>query len=195
MLVNDRSADESYKSFEAAVSRRMANRWQLMASYSATKLRIPFVPTTAGFFTVNLPALDPNAEINAADNNWEWLGRLSGAYVFPFDIQLSANFEHRSGATWARQVSVGGGQQIPSLTVRVEPIGTRRLPNLNTLNLRAEKSFRLATGQRIAVRLNVYNALNVNTVLSVNSLSGSAFERPTSIAAPRLAELGLTYTF
>lgn len=195
MLVNDPSADESYGSFEAALSKRMANRWQLMASYSATKLHIPFIPTTAGFFTVNLPALDPNAEINASNRTWEWLGRISGAYLFPAEIQLSANFEHRSGDPWARLVSVRGGQQIPSLTVRVEPLGTQRLPNLNLLNVRAEKSFRLATGQRIALRLNVYNALNVNTVLTVNALSGSAFGRPTSIAAPRLAELGLTYTF
>jgi hypothetical protein len=195
MLVNDRSADESYRSFEAAVSKRMSNRWQLMASYSATKLHIPFTPTTAGFFTVNLPALDPNAEINASDDNWEWLSRISGAYVLPADVQISANFEHRSGTPWARTVSVRGGQQIPSLTVRVEPIGTRRLPNLNLLNMRAEKSFRLPSGQRLALRLNLYNALNVNTVLTVNALSGAAFGRPTSIAPPRVAEVGVSYTF
>jgi len=176
MLVNDPSADETYKSFEVAVSRRLTNRWQLMASYSATKLNIPFVPTTAGAFTVNLPALDPNAEIFSANQTWEWLGRVSGAYLLPFDVQMSANFEHRSGTPYARTVSVGGGQQIPSLTVPVEPIGARRLPNLNLVNLRAEKSFRLTPTQRIALRLNVYNLMNVNTVLTINTLSG----RPSS---------------
>jgi hypothetical protein len=30
--------------------------------------------------------------------------------------------------------------------------------------------------------LNLYNALNVNTVLNVTTLSGAAFARPTSIA-------------
>jgi hypothetical protein len=195
MLVTDPAADESYKSFEAAASKRMSNRWQLMASYSATKLDIPFSPTTGGAFTVNLSAQDPNAEILAENKTWEWLGRISGAYLFPADIQVSANFEHRSGSPWARTVSLRGGQQIPSFTVRVEPIGTRRLPNLNLLNLRAEKSFRLASSHRVALRANVYNALNVNTVLSVNSLSGAAFARPTSITPPRIAEVGLTYTF
>jgi hypothetical protein len=108
---------------------------------------------------------------------------------------MSANFEHRSGTPWARLVSARGGQQVPSQTLRVEPIGTRRLPNLNLLNLRAEKSVRLLRSQKIAVRLNVYNALNINTLLTVNQLSGPSFLTPTSIAPPRIAELSATYTF
>jgi hypothetical protein len=195
MLINDPAADETYTSFEVAVSRRLANRWQLMASYSVTKLDIPFIPTTQGAFTVNLPAMDPNAEIFSANNTSEWIGRLSGIYALPWDIQVSANFEHRSGTPYARTVSVGGGQQIPSLTVLVEPIGSRRLPNLNLLNLRAEKSVRFTASQRIALRVNVYNLMNVNTVLTANTLSGAAFERPTGIAAPRIAEVGVTYRF
>lgn len=43
--------------------------------------------------------------------------------------------------------------------------------------------------------LNVYDALNINTVLSVSTLAGSTFRRPTSIVPPRIAELGVTYTF
>jgi outer membrane receptor protein involved in Fe transport len=195
MLVNDSSADESYRSFEVAVSKRMSNRWQMMASYSATKLDVPFVPTTGGAFTVNLPALDPNAEILASNETWEWLGRMSGAYSFPLDVQVSANFEHRSGSPWARTVSVRGGQQIPSLTLRAEPIGARRLPNLSLLNMRVEKSLRMTGNQRVALRLNVYNVFNVNTVLTNNTLSGSAFGRPTSIQAPLIAEIGVNYTF
>jgi hypothetical protein len=77
----------------------------------------------------------------------------------------------------------------------VEPIGAQRLPNLNLLNVRAEKSFGLGASQRLAVRLNIYNALNVNTVLSVIGQSGNAFARPTLITPPRIAEVGLTYTF
>ena len=167
----------------------------MMASYSVTKLNIPFIPTGGGFFTVNLPMLDPNEEINVADRTWEWLGRASGGYLFPGGVQVSANFEHRSGTPWARLVSARGGQQIPSQTLRVEPIGTRRLPHLNLLNVRAEKAFPLAHGHKVALRLNLYNASNVNTVLTVNQLSGPTFLTPTSIAPPRIAEASATYTF
>jgi hypothetical protein len=186
MFFNHPSADQSYKSYEFAASKRLADRWQFMASYSSTKLNL------------NQPLLsdfNPNTEIFAADRTREWLGRISGAYTFPADVQVSANFEHRSGTPFARQVSVRGGQQIPSLTVNVEPIGTRRLPNLNLLHLRVEKSFALAQRHRLSLRFNIYNATNVNTVLAATTLSGPNFLQPTSIAPPRLAELGAAYNF
>jgi hypothetical protein len=195
MLINDSRSDPNFKSVEVAMSKRLADRWMFMASYSATKLHIPYVSNISGIFNPQATTFDPNAEINAANNTWEWLGRLSGAYQFPADMQVSANFEHRSGDPWGRSVSFAGGRQIPSLTVRVEPIGTRRLPNINLLNLRAEKSFRVRQGQRLSLRLNVYNAMNVNTVLSVTPLSGRSFLRPRTILPPRIAEFAAQYTF
>jgi hypothetical protein len=195
MLINDPRSDPNFKSFEVAASKRLANRWMFMASYSATKSYLPFIPNTPGGRTVALTTFDPNAEINASNNTWEWLSRVSGAYLFPADVQLSANFEHRSGDPWGRTVSFAGGQQIPSLTMRVEPIGTRRLPNVNLLHFRAEKSFQLRQAHKVALRLNVFNAMNMNTVLTVTQLSGRNFLRPRTIGRPRIAELGVSYTF
>lgn len=173
-----------------------------LASYSATKLNIPYAPNTAGVtdftggggLTVILSSYDPNAEIFATNETWEWLGRLTGAYIFPWDVQLSANFEHRSGDPWARQVSFTGGQTIPQIRLRVEEIGTRRLPNLNILNLRVQKSFFLRSGHKLGLQANIYNALNINEPLGVTPLSGPNFNIPTSITPPRVGEVGLTYT-
>ena len=195
MLINDSRSDADYKSVELAASKRLADRWMFMASYSATKLGIPYTPSQTASLGAALTNFDPNAEINAANRTWEWLSRISGAYLFPADVQVSANFEHRSGDSWARQVSFTGGRQIPSITLRVEPIGARRLPNLNILHLRTQKSFRLTRGQSLALRLNVYNALNINTVLTVTQLSGRNFLRPRTIAPPRIAEFSMSYTF
>ena len=144
---------------------------------------------------MNLTTYDPNAEIFAANNTWEWMARASGAYIFPARVQVSANFEHRSGDPWARQVSFTGGTTIPQIRLRVEPIGTRRLPNLNILHLRVEKSFQLVTGQRLAVQANVYNALNINSALGVTPLSGPNFLIPTAITPPRIGEVGIIYSF
>jgi len=203
MLINDRKSDSDYRSFEVAVSRRLVNRWMFMGSYSATKLNIPYVANTAGVtdftggggLTVILATYDPNAEIFAANKTWEWLARASGAYIFPAQVQVSANFEHRSGDPWARQVSFTGGATIPQIRLRVEEIGARRLPNLNILHMRIEKSFQLIEGQRLALQANVYNVLNINKALGVTPLSGPNFLIPTSITPPRIAELGITYSF
>jgi hypothetical protein len=77
----------------------------------------------------------------------------------------------------------------------VEPIGTRRLPHTNQLDLRVEKTFDLVNRHRVAVRMNVFNALNANEVLSVVRLSGATFGLPTAITPPRIAEFSMSYTF
>jgi hypothetical protein len=201
-LVNDPKADQSYKTIELAASKRLSRRWQFMASYSATKVNIPIVQNTTGISDFAVPGLapfvstlDPNAEIFAENRTWEWLGRASGSYQLPWDVTLSANFDHRSGVPYARMVSVAGGRTIPSMTLRVEPIGDRRTPSINLVDFRAEKVVRLARGHRWGLRVNLYNALNTNTAVGVTQLSGPNFLRPTSIVPPRTTEFGVTYYF
>ena len=63
----------------------------------------------------------------------------------------SVNFSHESGAPWARRVELSGGRQIPTLVVNVEPIGTRRLDNLNLLDIRGEKRFSVGSGQQVVL--------------------------------------------
>ena len=218
MLVNGTADDDQkFKTFEIAASKRLDRRWMLMASYSATKVYIPHVQNTASTgndFTnpglqVFLATLDPNAEINTAYNLWEWGARLDGAYIFPAAVQVSANFEHRSGQPWARTVNfrAPAGQPIPTIVLRVEPIGAQRLPNINLLHMRVEKSFRVAQRQKLSVRLNIFNVTNINTEQSITQLSGVNFGRPggtggggaqggrLGVLSPRIAELGLEYSF
>jgi hypothetical protein len=203
MLVNDSGADQTFKSYEVALSKRLSNRWLAMASYSSTNVDIPYAQNTASTgndFTmpglqVFLATLDPNAEINSALKYREWTARASGAYIFPWDVQVSANFESRSGTPYARTVSFTGGQQLTSQVLRVEPIGTRRLPTINLLHMRAEKAFRLAQGHRLSLRFNMYNVTNISTVQSLTQLSGPNFERPLTIMPPRIGEFGVQYDF
>jgi len=65
----------------------------------------------------------------------------------------------------------------------------------NQPSLRLEKNFRFRTSQRVAVRLDLYNALNVNTALAISPRSGERFLRPEEIVPPRIAEFGMTYGF
>jgi hypothetical protein len=111
-------------------------------------------------------------------------------------VSLSGNFIHERGAPQARQVLLRGGRTIPTQVVNAEPLGSLRLPPVNVLDFRVDKSFRMpGNGDRISLRLNLYNALNASTVLARTLRSGSAFLRPTSILRPRIAEFGVTYTF
>jgi hypothetical protein len=217
MLTNDPNATQSFKSFEVAASKRYAQKWELMASFSATKRNVPIsgalvgstavasgVASSAQEFNSNtlVGDLNPDAEINAADHSWEWNGKASGAYTLPFQILTSVNYEHRGGYAYARSLLISKaagfanvGKTIPQVTILAEPIGTRRLPNTNQTDIRFEKAFQIGKGQKVSARLNVFNLFNANTVTDVIRQSGPTFLRPTSIMAPRIMEVSASYQF
>jgi len=180
--------------------KRLSNNWQLMVSYSATRKDKPNISALApsGFAAAvgaDGGSLDPNSDINRADRTWEWDFKAVGSYTFPSDILVSSIFDHRSGDPFARQVQFRGGQTIRSIVLNVEPIGSQRLPNINLLSLRFEKGFRLSETQKLAVQVNLYNALNVNTATSLQPRAGATFLRPRAVLPPRLLELSMAYTF
>jgi hypothetical protein len=206
MLVNGTSADDQkYTTVEIAASKRLDRRWMLMASYSTTKIDVPHWQNTASTgndFTmpglqVFLTTLDPNAEINSAYKVWESTGRLDAAYILPWAVQVSANFEHRSGQPWARTVNFAApaGQPIPTIVLRTEPIGARHLPDINLLHMRIEKAIRMSQGRKLALRLNIFNVTNINSEQSITQLSGVNFGRPGGVLPPRIAELGAEFSF
>jgi hypothetical protein len=196
--VNDPAADQTYKSIDVAVFKRLSKNWQLLASYSGTRRHVPIlVSPTGSEFNGNVESgpLNPNGEINATDNGWESSTKLSGVYRFPYSIMASGNFERRSGYPWARSVRFTGGRTIPNITVNVEPIGSRQLPDSSQLDARVEKTFNLPKAQKLAVRANVFNALNANTVIEVTRLSGVDFLKPIEIMSARIWEFSMTYSF
>jgi hypothetical protein len=172
----------------------------LMASYSATKIDVPHWQNTASTgndFTmpglqVFLTTLDPNAEINSAYKIWESTGRLDGAYILPWSMQVSANFEHRSGQPWARTVNFAApaGQPIPTIVLRTEPIGAATPVRITHMRI---ESLHLSQGRKL--RLNIFNVTNINTEQSITQLSGVNFGRPGGVLPPRIAELGAEFSF
>lgn len=194
-IVNDPTADEKYSSFEMAASRRLVNRWQLLASFSATHMNVPYAVQVGSAIAFQAALKDPNSEIFSADNYWEWVGRTQGSYLFPGNILLAANWEHRSGATWARTAQFRGGVQIPTITLRVEPSDANRRESQKILDFRAEKRFDLANRQSLRLRVNLYNALNANAITGSTIQSGPNFGRVSGILLPRLMDFGVQYVF
>ena len=206
--VNDSRANMSFRTIELAAVKRLANRWQLVASYSATKKNWPIgaqgSASSLGFGTASpvfsaagehVGFFTPNAEIFTTDKTWDWDGKLIGTYILPADVAVSGNFHHTSGDPFARQVRFTGGQTVRAIVLNVEPIGTHRRPNLNLVQVRVEKRFPLPRAQTATVALDVYNALNANTATGLQNRSGAEFLRPRSIMPPRLAEMSVSYRF
>jgi hypothetical protein len=190
MIVDDPRAAETHRAIDVQLIKRLSNRWQFLTAYTATKNN-----TLVGHPGNRAANLEPNQEINQGDKTWEWIYRLSGIYMMPYGVSVSANFNHESGVAQARQVLVRGGAQIPNIVLNADPLGSLRLPHTNVVDFRVDKSFTVRGSQRVALRVNLYNALNAGAVTAWTLRAGTAYLRPTTILRPRIVEGGITYTF
>jgi hypothetical protein len=186
MIINDLDAASTFKSLEISAVKRMSRNWQLLASYSATKKNSPFPDTVQH---------NPNAQINVADNTWEWIAKFSGAFTLPYGFTSSFNFEHRSGLAQARQVLFRGGRNVTSIVLNVEPLGDLRMPHINILDLRAEREIVLRGSARFDVRLDVFNVLNTNAPTAWTVQSGVSYLAPTTVVLPRIAAATVAFRF
>jgi hypothetical protein len=97
-----------------------------------------------------------------------------------------------------------GGVTIPNIVLPVEPLGSRYYDDVHLVNGRVRKDFRMGN-QTFSAQLDVYNILNVNTVIAVTNQSGPNFGKPTTTStgnaptAPfitgRLVNLGIGWRF
>jgi hypothetical protein len=192
-IMNDPAADKRYTSFEIAASKRLANRWSMQSSYSLTKIDDPLVPNQTGGLRFQANTRDPNAEIFAAEKITEWQARLSGSYLAPWDVQLSANYQARSGGYWARTAVFRGGVTIPSITLRVQERNANQFPSVHLTDFRVEKRLRFGGAKTLALRLNIFNLFNASTITGITTASGANFNRVTSILRGRLTEFNVAY--
>ena len=204
MYTNSAAADSNFKTFEVALTKRPSQGWQVGMSYSSTWLNTPVNCSDTGTglgntnATVWYPvrcATNPNQAFNTANNTREWQTKISGAYNLPYGILASGNYDIRSGAPQARQVLFTGGQTIRSALLNIEPLGSFYLPNTHELDVRAAKRVNLGSARSLELRLDIYNALNKNTVRTWNLQSGPDYLRPVTIMFPRIVQAGATFTF
>ncbi len=217
VVTNDPTSLQTYNGLEFTLTKRMSNRWQMLAGYTYSQARITGL-------SVNT---DPNRLLNvtgpitaAGNGNVAGTGlgdrpnsfKLTGSYLLPFqDILVAANFSSVSGEALTRQVntrlSVGG-----TTTVNVEPLGTDRLDALNKLDLRAQKTFKLKANRGLDVSIDINNALNTNNIWDARTLSGTLglrqngdingalntvaqFLSPSQIVAPRDVRFNVSFRF
>ena len=99
-----------------------------------------------------------------------------------------------SGLPQARTVVVSRPQS-GTTTLRVDPLGTIRLPNINLTDFRVEKTFRVRNNTKVAARFNIYNLMNASTVWARVVQSGVSYLTPTSQLLPRIVSFSASFTF
>lgn len=114
-------------------------------------------------------------------------------YRFPGDFSVGGIARYQDGQPFSRMVV------LPNLNQGVEavqayPNAGSRFTFTGTLDLRAQKGFRVGTGKVDAI-VDAYNLFTRNNEVEEYVVSGNGFRRSTAIQPPRSIHLGLRLTF
>ena len=213
MRINSPS-EYQYKGLEMTLSKRMANRWQLLGSYVWSQLAGDLTSNASPFFG---DPNNPNTLINAngrLTNDQPAAFKLLGSYQAPYGINLGGNYQVLTGLPRDRRISLPLAQG--NTTILVEPRGTFRADTLGLLSFRADKSFTLSggstgRGRRASLVAEVHNVGNSSAgqntygLLTQSFASQAAFDaarlttayfgRVQEIVAPRIFKLGFRLEF
>ena len=133
--------------------------------------------------------------------------KLVGVYPLPWgDVQLAATFQSLPGPQILAARSYSNAEIAPSLgrnlatgpngvaTVQMIEPGTMYDERLYQLDLRASKLFRMGRS-RIQANVDLYNAANAGSILSINTTYGPNWMRPTNVLQGRLLRFGGQWDF
>jgi hypothetical protein len=206
LITTDPTRVLNYKGLEITATKRMSDRWQMVAGYTRSVNRQDNTSIdTSPNLVINADGKLTSTGFSDRPNQF----KLTGSYLLPYqDIMIGANFRSQSGPAITRQISqrlTFGGNQ----TINLEPLGDSRLDTLNTLDLRASKVFRFGT-RELSADFDIYNVANVNTVWEARTLTPAIsvrqggtgdprtipqFGSPTQVIAPRIARFGVSFKF
>jgi hypothetical protein len=187
-----------YHTFEITGTKRMSNRWSLLASYGWTKSYDQAATIQGNSVRANALPQSPNDLINANDKGQLIYTRstvkVNGTWNSPFwDISISPLIRFQQGVPFGRTFQ--SNLSFGSVRFLAEPLGTRRQDNIVIADLRVEKTQKFLQGRDISVFFDLYNMFNANPAQNLQWSSGTAWNRPLSIVPPRLARLGVKLNF
>ncbi len=177
VITNDPTQLQTYKGVELTVTKRLSNRWQMLAGYTLAKTRL------AGVSLDTSPNLLINANGNVTNTNGPDRPnqfKLTGMYILPWhDVSVSGNLSVQQGVPITRQISRAVGFSTNQI-INLEPLGSTRLDPLTKIDLRIGKLFRFGS-RTLEGSIDFDNLTNADTVWSVrNRTEATNFTDPTT---------------
>jgi hypothetical protein len=202
-LGNVPGAHRDYDAVQVLATKRLSARWQGQVSYTWSRSTgtLPNLDASnTGFRGTGQSGVGANrnfhssrpGEIRPTFDFSE--AKALGVYDAPWlgGFSVSGVYRWQNGARWER---VFLSSQRPFVTVRAEPLGSRRAPSVGTLDVRVDKRLPIGAGRRAAVYLDVFNVANTGKALSLQTQSGPFFGEPAAWTTPRTVRVGARITF
>ncbi|MBN1224424.1 MAG: TonB-dependent receptor, partial [Candidatus Aminicenantes bacterium] len=179
---------ESYKGVEFTLTKKFANKWQLLASitYGKTNVNMPIESVD-----------DPNnREFQDGVPLWNdapLIIKIMGSVELPLGFTFGGFLNYRTGLPSQRYFYTRLNQG--DVNVETQKYGTERFPNLLILDLRLSKIFRLGKFGALEIMADVFNVFNSYTTLDWDTESWSGYQDIYTVLAPRILRLGVKWNF
>ena len=181
-------ADSNYYTWELTGTKQDSGRWSMQASFANTWNRERPSSFTGTSYT-------PNAQINtvSGQNHYTtWQTKVNATLRLNWDLRITPVFRYQSGTPYGR--TFVSSLNYGTATILSEPYSAERTPNIALLDLRMEKQISIR-GTHASGFFDVYNIFNANAVQAISTSSGSSYLRPTAITPPRIARVGVKFSF
>ncbi len=180
--------EESFRGIEFVLTKKYADKWQLMASltYGKTNVKRP------------LEAVDDPNNLEFQDGVPQWndaplIIKVIGSVELPLGFTFGGFLNYRSGFPTQRyfyEKLNQGWEQIET-----QKYGSERFPNLLIADFRLSKIFRLGEFGLIEVMADLFNTFNSNKTLDWDEESWSGYHSIFTVLAPRILRLGVKWQF
>jgi len=195
----DNEGTSLYTGYEATFNKQFSQGWSMLFGYMASFRKVGI-----------LDATNPNALLYPQfAPAWDYSFKANGTYDLPWGIRYAATFNAQSGDWYGRSVQITNALNS-TVSLTVEPqVG--RYGWVKVWDNRISKTFKLSEHQSIEGMFDVFNTLNVNTVLNQitsqvangtkadygTPLAGGGIDASaaSSIVAPRIFRLGARWRF
>jgi hypothetical protein len=198
LLTNDPAHKSDFATYNVEVVKRLSNKSQLLTGFDMSKYETwsfaSAISQDIATDTGGGPPQDPNRErYNNYLDYWHWQYKALGSYELPYAINVSGSVRITKGEPYGRSLNVAGLTQ-GSLTLTVEPQGTFFYPTVKLVDLRMSKGIAVGRG-RLEGLLDVFNITNSSAILSTSNLTGATYGNVLTTVNPRIARLGVRWSF
>jgi hypothetical protein len=145
-------------------------------------------PLGVGFFQNVRP------EVTNRQDTTNWQARVAARYVFAHDIGVGVNYRVQSGYGFTRIIPVA----LPNAGTAqffFDDLSNQYSDVVPILDVRVDKTVRMAARYRMAVMLDAYNLFNSNAVSNFNITNGTQYNRIIATLDPRTVQLGVRIDF
>jgi hypothetical protein len=206
MMDSDRR--QIYWGFDLVFNKRLSNKWMMNGSftyqmqnryYGDYGFTDPTIMWALDGAIYGISLGGASGKI-ARDMFSRWMVKLTGLYQLPFDINVSGTINGNEGSFYATTFGIQDrtlpNSRSNSNTIPTASFNNRtRLPDVWSVNLKVEKAVKLGDTSRMYFSADLFNIINVDTVLRKYDINLGTFRvvgnAPYSRTAPA-ATSGLT---